>query len=52
MVREEGIEEDGEQINFGEGRYGRLVREGARVREEAVRSLRVGDWGLFAGEEE
>ncbi|KAL8928553.1 MAG: hypothetical protein Q9208_001787 [Pyrenodesmia sp. 3 TL-2023] len=34
-------------VNFEEGRYGSLVEEGIRVRDEVWRTLEVKDWGLF-----
>ncbi|KAL8709989.1 MAG: hypothetical protein Q9225_007367 [Loekoesia sp. 1 TL-2023] len=36
-------------INFEEGKFGSLVEEGLRIREELWRTLRVKDWGLFGG---
>ncbi|KAI4197607.1 MAG: hypothetical protein LQ346_002952 [Caloplaca aetnensis] len=37
---------DGE-VNFAQGKYGSLVEEGLRIRDEVWRTLDVKDWGLF-----
>ncbi|KAL8757858.1 MAG: hypothetical protein Q9184_004099 [Pyrenodesmia sp. 2 TL-2023] len=34
-------------VNFEGGKYGSLVEEGVRVRDELWRTLEVKDWGLF-----
>ncbi|KAL8675405.1 MAG: hypothetical protein Q9168_000236 [Polycauliona sp. 1 TL-2023] len=39
---------DGE-INFEEGKYGSLVEEGFKIRNELCSSLEVRDWRLFGG---
>ncbi|KAL8784454.1 MAG: hypothetical protein Q9213_003977 [Squamulea squamosa] len=39
---------DGE-VNFDEGKFGTLVEEGVKIRDEVWRSLEVKDWGLFGG---
>ncbi|KAI4284583.1 MAG: hypothetical protein L6R38_001284 [Xanthoria sp. 2 TBL-2021] len=39
---------DGE-VNFEEGKFGSLVEEGVKIRDEVWRSLEVRDWGLFGG---
>lgn len=38
------------EVNFEEGKFGSLVEEGVRIRDEVWRSLEVRDWGLFGGE--
>ncbi|KAL8854065.1 MAG: hypothetical protein Q9221_001188 [Calogaya cf. arnoldii] len=40
---------DGE-VNFDEGKFGSLVEEGVKIRDEVWRSLEVRDWGLFSGD--
>ncbi|KAL8683985.1 MAG: hypothetical protein Q9186_000015 [Xanthomendoza sp. 1 TL-2023] len=44
-----GHQEYGDDMNFEEGKFGRLVEEGVRVRDEVWKSLEVRDWGLFGG---
>ncbi|KAL8915569.1 MAG: hypothetical protein Q9171_000134 [Xanthocarpia ochracea] len=39
---------DGE-VNFEEGKFGSLVEEGVKIRDEVWKSLEVRDWGLFGG---
>ncbi|KAL8997073.1 MAG: hypothetical protein Q9169_003563 [Polycauliona sp. 2 TL-2023] len=39
---------DGE-MSFDEGKFGSLVDEGVKIRNEVLRSLEVRDWGLFGG---
>ncbi|KAL9584108.1 MAG: hypothetical protein Q9212_002316 [Teloschistes hypoglaucus] len=39
-------------VNFEEGKFGSLVQEGVRVRDEVWRTLQVKDWGLFDGGKE
>ncbi len=36
-----------EEVNIAEGKYGSLVEEGLRIRDEIWRTLDVKDWGLF-----
>ncbi|KAL8951676.1 MAG: hypothetical protein Q9222_002356 [Ikaeria aurantiellina] len=36
-------------VDFEAGRFGSLVEEGARMRDELWRTLEVRDWGLFGG---
>ncbi|KAL8909314.1 MAG: hypothetical protein Q9207_000324 [Kuettlingeria erythrocarpa] len=42
---------DGE-VNIAEGKYGSLVEEGLRIRDEVWRTLDLKDWGLFGTPEE
>ncbi|KAL8641339.1 MAG: hypothetical protein Q9228_001835 [Teloschistes exilis] len=39
-------------VNFEEGKFGSMVQEGVRVRDEVWRTLEVKDWGLFDGGKE
>ncbi|KAL8831260.1 MAG: hypothetical protein Q9170_005379 [Blastenia crenularia] len=39
-------------VSFDEGKFGSLVQEGMRIRDELWRTLEVRDWGLFGGGEE
>ncbi|KAL8844538.1 MAG: hypothetical protein Q9205_000030 [Flavoplaca limonia] len=39
---------DGE-VNFEERKFGSLVEDGIKIRDEVWRSLEVRDWGLFGG---
>ncbi|KAL8732165.1 MAG: hypothetical protein Q9166_002912 [cf. Caloplaca sp. 2 TL-2023] len=39
---------DGE-VKFEEGKFGSLVEEGLRIKDEVWKSLEVRDWGLFGG---
>ncbi|KAL9028612.1 MAG: hypothetical protein Q9196_003042, partial [Gyalolechia fulgens] len=34
-------------VDFEEGKFGSLVDEGVRIRDEVWRTLQVKDWGLF-----
>ncbi|KAL9603657.1 MAG: hypothetical protein Q9219_000976 [cf. Caloplaca sp. 3 TL-2023] len=39
-------------VDFARGRFGSLVAEGMRIRDEIWRSIEVKDMGLFGGEEQ
>jgi len=39
--------EEGEEIDFAEGKYGLAVEEGKRIMEEVGRTLCIKDWRLF-----
>ncbi|KAL8932525.1 MAG: hypothetical protein Q9216_006798 [Gyalolechia sp. 2 TL-2023] len=39
-------------VNFEQGKFGSLVEEGVRIRDEVWRTLQVKDWGLFDGGEQ
>ncbi|KAI4097186.1 MAG: hypothetical protein LQ344_000596 [Seirophora lacunosa] len=39
-------------VDFEQGKFGSLVEEGVRIRDEVWKSLEVKDWGLFAGADE
>ncbi|KAK1820817.1 hypothetical protein LTR12_004687 [Friedmanniomyces endolithicus] len=38
------------EVDLEEGRLGRLLEEGVRIREKVMESLEVRDWGLFVQE--
>ena len=44
---EVAAEEGGEEVDFESGKYGSAVEEGRGVLGEALRTLKVRDWGLF-----
>ncbi|KAI4165118.1 MAG: hypothetical protein LQ342_001395 [Letrouitia transgressa] len=46
-----GEQEPHDQVDFEQGQMGSLVAEGMRVQDEIRRTLKIHDWGLFAGEE-
>ncbi|KAL8668126.1 MAG: hypothetical protein Q9202_000104, partial [Teloschistes flavicans] len=39
-------------VNFEQGKFGSLVQEGVRIRDEVWRTLEIKDWGLFDGGKE